>query len=149
MVLGKMLRKIAGYSTLMLLTMIFSCDENPIIIDCNECYDTEPVYATLVLKLDKYLNGGLSPSAVIRIYEGRLEDNIILNTIYIPGNKWEVNVSLNKKYTVTATYTDSRGYQYVAVDTAYPRIRYDKSQCNDPCYFVYDRHLNLTIKYKR
>ncbi|NMC41211.1 MAG: hypothetical protein GYA43_08570, partial [Bacteroidales bacterium] len=95
------------------------------------------------------INEGLSPSAVVRIYEGKLEDNNLLGTYYIPERSWEKDVTLNKKYTVTATYIDNHGKTYVAVDSAYPRLRYEKSQCEDACWYVYDRVVKLAIKYSR
>ncbi len=134
---------------ILLITIIFSCDENPFFIDCRDCVSQEPEYATLLVKLDPGIGGGLTPSAVVRIYEGKLEDNNLLGTYYIPGRSWETNVTLNKKYTLTATYTDNHGNTYVAVDSAYPRLRYEKSQCEDACWFVYDRVVKLAIKYSR
>jgi len=134
---------------MLIFIIIFSCDENPIFIDCNDCFDTEPEYATLLIRLDNNLSGGFSPPAIVRIYEGNLEDNILRYEYYVNGNKWEVDVALNKKYTITATYTDSKGIRYVAVDTAYPRLKYEKSQCDNPCYYIYDRVVNLVIKYRQ
>jgi len=62
------------------------------------------------------------------------------------GPGFELPVSLNKKYTVTATYQID-GDTYIAVDSAFPRVKYTKEQCEDPCYFVYDRIVDLRIKY--
>jgi len=128
--------------------VVFSCDEKPLLISCDECTEKEPDYATLIIKLDKNIIEEFSPSAVVRIYEGKLEDNILIETYYVPNLKFVINVALNKKYTVTATYTDERGVVYIAVDSAYPRVKYEKSQCENPCYYIYDRTVNLRIKYK-
>jgi hypothetical protein len=58
------------------------------------------------------------------------------------------DVPINKKYTATATYYKS-DIKYVAVDSATPRVKYDKNQCDDPCYFVYDRVVDLRLKYTK
>jgi hypothetical protein len=56
-------------------------------------------------------------------------------------------VTLNKKYTATAMYYYADN-NYVVVDSAFPKVKYEKDQCNDPCYFVYDRVVNLRLHYK-
>jgi hypothetical protein len=54
-------------------------------------------------------------------------------------------VTLNKKYTLTATY-NIQDNTYVVVDSATPRVRFDKDKCDDPCYLVYDKKLDLSLK---
>ena len=57
-----------------------------------------------------------------------------------------IPVTLNKKYTLTATYYQPDNY-YVAIDAATPRVKFEKNQCDDPCYFVYDKEIDLRLKY--
>lgn len=142
------MKKYALYIIMLLFSAILSCDENPIFIDCHDCMPDEPDHATLVLYMEKQLTDW-HPAAIVRIYQGNLEDNVLLNLFYIRYEKWEIDVPLNKKYTITATYTDINGKDYIAVDTAYPRVKYEKSQCESPCYFVYDRIVNLRLKYMK
>ncbi|HOU95241.1 MAG TPA: hypothetical protein PLN06_01265 [Bacteroidales bacterium] len=142
------MKKYISYILFIFLAVVFSCDENPLLISCDECSETEPDYATLRIKLDKNIRNEFSPSVVVRIYEGKLEDNILIDSYYVPASDCKINVALNKKYTVTATYTDERGIVYIAVDSAYPRVKYEKTQCKDPCYYVYDKTINLRIKYR-
>lgn len=143
------MQKLFLYILLLSFSLIFSCDENPYFVDCRECYEEEPEFATIILKLDKHLSGGILPATLIKIYQGNIEDNVLLNSYFISHNKWEVDVAINKKYTITATYTDMHGVKFTAVDTAYPRVRYEKSQCENPCYYIYDKVVNLAIKYTR
>ena len=147
MVLNEM-KKILLYIFIIFFTVFFSCDETAFLVNCHDCYPDEPESATLVLKLDKNFSGGLQPAAVVRIYLGNIEDKTVLNTFYVSHRNWEIDVALNRKYTITATYTDNHGTKYTAVDTAYPRVKYEKNQCENPCYYVYDRFVNLTIKYR-
>ncbi|MGQ9621309.1 MAG: hypothetical protein ACUVTX_10055 [Bacteroidales bacterium] len=148
MVLIQPMKNYTIYFILFTFILIFSCDENPFFIDCRDCTEEEPEYAILIVYLDNSLTGGSNPPATVKIYEGILEDNILLNTFYVRYKKLEIDVALNKKYTLTATYTGPNGKQYIAVDTAYPRVRYEKSQCENPCYYLYDYIVNLRIKYK-
>ena len=125
--------------------MCLSCDEKIILVKCADCTEEEPVEANLEVKLDVYQS---LASRTINIYEGDIEDNILLGTFFSSDDIWRHSVPLNKKYTLTATYKIGE-ITYVAVDSATPRVRYEKEQCENPCYVVYDKTVNLRIKYKR
>jgi len=85
-------------------------------------------------------------AALITVYEGELEDSVIYKSALSGGDYYNFQVKMNKKYTVTAKY-QINGYTYIAVDTATPRVKYTKDQCEEPCYFVYDRKIDLRLKY--
>jgi tartrate dehydratase beta subunit/fumarate hydratase class I family protein len=55
-------------------------------------------------------------------------------------------VTVNKKYTVSATYYIN-GNNYTVVDSATPRIKYNKDECDEPCYYVYNKVIDLRLKY--
>lgn len=131
---------------LILLVVCFSCEDQGLIVKCPDCLEEEPFKTTLELKLntDKYRY----VSALITVYEGNIEDNIVFDTFVSKYLNETVTVFLNKKYTVTATYFIS-SETYVAVDSATPKVRYEKSQCDNPCYFVYDKVLDLRLKYTK
>jgi hypothetical protein len=79
--------------------------------------------------------------------QGNLEDSVIYFS-YNPASVTNtIPVSIKKKYTVTASYYIQPNH-YIAVDAATPRVKFLKEECHDPCYFVYDRVIDLTIKYK-
>lgn len=130
------------------MIVIFSCEEYPFVTNCEECLADEPPEINLVVKIKAYIRINNIPSTVtIRIYEGNLEDGIMVNEFYTVQEKYEIPVYPNKKYTVTATYSDPDGNTYIAVDSALPRIRYEPNMCEDPCYWIYDRIVNLRLKY--
>jgi hypothetical protein len=131
---------------LILLTFVFffSCEEQGLFIKCSDCSAEEPLNTNLEIKLDLNKNGLYT---LVKIYEGNLEDSILYksqstNITY----SLKVPVSINKKYTVTATYYIHDNY-YTTVDSATPRVKYEKDQCDDPCYFVYDKVVDLRLKY--
>jgi hypothetical protein len=131
---------------LVALIICFSCEDQGLSVKCPDCKETEPLDTELELKL-KLRDFGFF-TAIITVYEGNIEDNVIYDTFQTKEESSSVTVKLNKKYTVTATYFLADN-SYVAVDSAIPRVRYEKSQCDNPCYFVYDRILDLRLKYTK
>jgi hypothetical protein len=123
----------------------FSCEDQGLIVKCPDCTADEPVKSNLEIRLDVDPSGS---ATLINVYEGNLEDSILYSSSQAYSSLISVSVSLNKKYTVTAAYNVSDNY-YVAVDSATPRVRYDKTQCDDPCYFVYDKNIDLRLKYTK
>jgi hypothetical protein len=122
---------------------LFSCEDQGIIVKCPDCTADEPLSTNLDVKLEQDLYGY---QTVLNVYEGNLEDSILYRSFKVTGTHATISVSVNKKYTVTATYYIPDDY-YIAVDSAEPRVKYDKSQCDDPCYYVYDRVIDLRLKY--
>ena len=130
---------------LLFIVVLFSCEEQGIFVKCPDCTVDEPVIIQLELKLDINHNGG---PTIIKVYEGNLEDSVLYSSYSPSGTQAMIPVTINKKYTVTATYYVPGNY-YIAVDSATPRVRYDKEQCDDPCYFVYDRIIDLRLKHTK
>jgi|ERR1035437_6905632 hypothetical protein len=130
-----------------ILVISFSCEDQGLFVNCPDCFEDEPVKTELEIKLE---NHTYYPNAVIQIWEGNVEDSILFKSLSI--NTYSSNlmeeVTINKKYTVTATYYFQKD-TYIAVDAATPRVKYEKNQCDKPCYFVYDRILDLRLKYTK
>jgi hypothetical protein len=136
------MQKILRIISLFVLVAFFSCEDQGIIVQCSDCTIEEPVTAELYADLDPdYYYGCL-----VQIWEGNLEDSILVNSYPSYQKVFTQEVVVNKKYTVTATYYIS-GNTYIAVDSATPRVRYEKAQCNDPCFYLYDKKLELRLKY--
>ena len=132
---------------LLLITFVFffSCEKQGLFVKCSECTEEEPLKAKLEVKLDINYSGAVT---VINVYEGNLEDNVLYSTHTVSGTKTTISVGLNKKYTVTASYNKADKY-YIAVDSATPRVAYNKDQCDKPCYYVYDNIVDLRLKYTK
>lgn len=127
------------------IALCFSCEKNGVFVNCPDCTTDEPITAKLEITLDINKNGA---STLIKIYEGNIEDSILYDTWTTTLSQATARVALNKKYTVTATYYIPDNY-YIAIDSATPRVRYDKEQCDDPCFYIYDRTIDLRLKYTR
>ena len=139
----KNLLKIISY---LILTISFSCEDQTLFVKCDDCTTDEPIATNLTIKLDNY---GYSGGTIINVYSGNIEDSILLRTLETRNQtETSISVTLNKKYTVTALYYIPGKY-YTAVDSATPRVSYIKDQCTDPCYYVYDRVIDLRLKYTK
>ncbi len=140
------MQKIHKIIFLTFLLVIFSCEDQDLFVSCPDCTEQEPVGTSLEVKLDL---SSFGYETSVNVYEGNLDDSILYTsykTTY--QTNMTIPVSLNKKYTVTATYYVNDNY-YIAVDSATPRVKYDKTDCDDPCYYVYDRNIDLRIKYTK
>jgi hypothetical protein len=140
MVLMKITLKLLLFSVLVLC---FSCEDQGLFVKCPDCTADEPVKTDLEFKLS-FSYGGI----LINIYEGNLDDSILIFSERIFDPPFSYNVSVNKKFTVTGTYYIQNN-EYIAVDSATPRVKYDKVQCDNPCYFVYDKVVDLRLKYTK
>ncbi len=125
--------------------LCFSCEDQGLIVKCPDCTADEPIKTDLEVKMD-LANFGLETQ--INVYEGNIEDSVLYSSFKTSGTQTTIPVTLNKKYTVTATYYIHDNY-YIVIDSATPRVRYDKTQCDDPCYFVYDKSIDLRLKYTK
>jgi hypothetical protein len=123
----------------------FSCEDRGLIVKCSDCLSEEPVDVDLNIKVD---SNHSSIETIINVYEGNIEDSVLYSTLKTINPNAYIKVTLNKKYTVTATYKEQNDF-YIAIDSATPRVRFEKSQCDKPCYFIYDKVLDLRIKYTR
>lgn len=142
------MKRIIKILSLIVISFLFSCEKQGFLVSCNECTPEEPKNAVLEIKLDPPGAAGTT----IKIYEGNLEDNILLESIITRTKTFTYTVSLNKKYTITATYIIGGDYtagSYTAVDSAAPGVRYSKDQCDEPCYYIYGREVNLKLKYTK
>jgi hypothetical protein len=137
------MRHIIRVIFLLIFAVFLSCEKQGFIVNCSDCTTNEPTKTDLEVKLDDWHSIN---SVRIDVYEGNLEDKVLYSSFSANSKKTTVSVTINKKYTVTATYNNSND-TFIAVDSATPGIKYEKNQCDNPCYFVYDRKIDLRIKH--
>ncbi|MBW6502279.1 MAG: hypothetical protein K0B05_12885 [Bacteroidales bacterium] len=126
---------------LLSLSVSFSCEEAGLLSSyCNDCVTDEPLNVILDLKISEE-----KPWTGFRlyVYSGDLEDGILLDYFDYPRTGYVVSV--NRKYTFVAEYTI--GATYMIVNSVTPGVRYYKELCDDPCYYVTDRNVDLRLKY--
>ena len=147
MVLIGRMRQLVKYIFFIFLSIVLSCEKMGLIVNCDDCTASEPIEADLVVRLDYPHSTGYN--TIVRVYEGIIEDNVLKSTQYVKDTELSVSVRLNKKYTLTATYTDTNGTTFITVGSATPRVKYNTDQCKEPCYFLYDKKIDLRLKYSK
>lgn len=143
MVLGNNKILFRGLTLFVVLTLLFSCEDiRPVSIDCNECLSFDPQYA----KVNITLNYSDMP-VIVSVYSGYLEDNELFATFNIVSEtKTSIDVAVNKRYTVTATYKVG-DKTYIAVDSVMPKVLFNDSSCENVCYYIYNNDIDLSLKY--
>lgn len=127
------------------IVFFFSCEKG-FITNCSDCTETEPVYADIEISIDYQISS--SNNTLISIYEGDLEDGILIKEFSANGRDVTYfEVQINKKYTVKATYNIGTR-TYIAIDSVIPKVRYETNDCDQPCYFVYNKSIDLRLKYQ-
>jgi hypothetical protein len=127
------------------LLLLFSCEEGT-ITDCTEC-DPDGIYQpqlTIYIRNPEY--EPVNP--MVTIYEGAIEDSIVLNRINVNESYSYITYDavLYKDYTVTVEFL-LNSVKYVAIGAACPKVRYDESTCDQPCYYLYDNIIDLRLRY--
>ncbi len=127
------------------ILLLFSCEEG-FITDCNECYTDNP---NVFLKI-RFRNPESVPvNPTITLYEGNVNDSLILEKYYIsdPYSYIDYNAILYKDYSATLEFTYNNK-KYVITAAACPKMKYDETTCEEPCYFLYDNVLDLRLRYE-
>jgi len=142
MVLSFMKRILKIFFTVV-LAVCFSCEEKGWFADCDDCTVEIPRTTNLFIKVTN-----TEMSVLINIYEGELEDSVLYDSANVYNNvdEYTSQVPVNKSYTITATYKIDDD-TYTAVDSAFPKVRYTEVQCEEACYYVYDREVDIRLKY--
>jgi hypothetical protein len=130
------------------LAVFYSCEkqafeEQGLFVDCSKCETGEILKTSIDVLLDENPSG-----TALQLWEGNIEDSILVSTINVFYSTFTYYVTVNKKYTITATYLIS-GNKYIAVDSATPKVKFIKNKCDDPCYFTYDRVCDLRLRHTK
>ncbi len=127
------------------LLLLFSCEKGG-LTDCTKC-DTSENY---LVQLEIYIR---SPDYVpsnpsVTVFEGAIEDSIVLKRISVNESYSYVTFDalLYKDYSASVEFMLD-GKKYVTVGAASPKVRYDETTCDQPCYYVYDNIIDLRLRY--
>lgn len=128
------------YPTLLFSLCCLTACEDLYIVDCDECELIEPT--TCLLYIDLKPQGYLFE---VTIYKGKLEDGLVIyNTT--ATEPFYYTVGLNSEYTVTGKIVIN-GIEYTAVDATRPRVEVITDSCEETCYWVVNKNINLKFKY--
>jgi hypothetical protein len=140
-VIGNALRILSAVA----LTFSLSCDDQIFpLVDCNNYLSDEPSSATI--KVQAFGRMQYYELTIVNVYEGTDTLGDLVYSYRPATETTYVDVALNRTYTFVATYQSS--YKtYKAVDSATPRVKYTESECDEPCWYMYNNKVNLQIKY--
>lgn len=121
----------------------YSCStEDFQVVDCSECYTDKPEFSEAKISVtidDENLQ------VPITVYLGSYDDGLIvyedITTIRL-NYVWLKN---EVDYTLVAEYTRN-GRTVNVVNGLTMKIRKDYENCNEPCYYVRNRSVNLKLK---
>jgi len=140
-----MTKRILIATVFAVIVLLFSCNDRILFVNCSECVTDEPLKADIKLKIEPETGNWVD----IKVYRGVIEDSIIVDSFTTDSPDYTYSGELNTRYTFTAEYLFSvSGKRIIAVNSAWPRVRYEKKQCQNPCYYIYDNVVNLRIKYQ-
>ena len=124
--------------------LLFSCEDG-FVTDCRKCVEGRIGN----VKLELLLGGSTVYEPfykTVTVYEGEIEDSLILRRLGTELGYLEIDAMLYKNYTVTLQFA-IKGKNYISVDALCPKVRYDESSCDQPCYYVYDNVADLRLGY--
>jgi hypothetical protein len=103
------MQQIVRIISFLILVISFSCEDQGSIVKCSDCAAAEPTTAELYAELDPDYYYG----SIVKIWEGNLEDSILVGSYPVYRESFTREVTLNKKYTLTAIYYVSND-EYIA-----------------------------------
>jgi len=144
MVLVNNLKVLKGTLMFLLFSVLFSCEDiGKYFVNCAECSQDEPQQASLKIKLDTGYG-----QITVNVFEGYLEDSLLFSTYVTSSKDVQISVPVNETFTLTAKY-HINNRDYYTVNSVTPRVEYEKDQCDNPCYYVYDKVVDLRLKYTK
>jgi hypothetical protein len=127
------------------VAFFLSCDKDLNNVSCDDCIIDEIPEIQLEIEFDNYRDN-MYQVPEINVYEGNIEDGIIVGTRISQSSPVYFKVYINKKYTVAITYY-YYGSKYIAVGSVFPKYVYDKDKCDHPCYVLKNNKITLHLKY--
>ena len=129
-----------------LFLLLFSCEEG-YLTDCDECYTSSDY--NVVLKI-RYRNEEFVPiNPVVTLYDANIGDSVVIEKFHItdPYSYIDFYAILYKDYSAMLEYTYD-GQKYAVVASACPKVRYDETTCEEPCWYGSDHVLDLRRRYQ-
>ena len=129
---------------LLILYPYQGCDLIEILsINCSQCYTNSPEWYTFKVQVTFNEENQFVP---ITTYRGPFEDNNVAfyDTLYRINQNREILVETGKYYTLVAEYRKD-GRNYLVVNGGRLKVRKDYESCDQPCYHVIRRDIDLQI----
>lgn len=138
------------FSILIITFLISSCDDDGYKtipsendVNCFDCYAEKPDLMPIELVFNP-----INQDDVINftVYSG----NAFTSAIYLTGDTHfqtiRIDVKPDQKYTIVAVY-NRNGTKYNVINDCYPKMKYFKNVCDEPCYYPNSIKCDLNLKY--
>lgn len=128
-----------------MLLLTLSCEEG-YITDCSACYTSNNYEVILWIKYQTLED--ITGLPVVTLYEGNVNDSLILDRFYVTDSYSAIryHAILYKDYSATLEFTID-DHRYKTTAAACPKVRYDETTCDEPCWYIYDNVIDLRIRY--
>ncbi|TVR70598.1 MAG: hypothetical protein EA408_11010 [Marinilabiliales bacterium] len=114
------------------------------VLDCSECYTSEPSSAEIDVRLT--INQ-VNRHVVVRVYEGRIEEEVLIIADTVSTQRWSVVLPVNRYYTVSADYRGHSVNIITAIDGGFLRTEKIRTRCDAPCWIIRGNSFNVQRKY--
>ena len=137
-----MARRINHLLLIGFIAISFQCDKIELHVDCSDCYQIEPEWGDLFVKLTINDENDFVP---LVIYRGNIENDDIeyIDTAYY--KEYYLQVPLNKYYSVMAEYISGQD-TICAVDGDKIRTKKNYDDCDEECYIVKGGIIDVRLK---
>ncbi len=141
--------KIKTLAVIVLMTLpATSCEDNFLLfVDCSECFATDPSETVVTIKLQYSPRPG-SSNSYLNIYSGPDTDAPLIRSFQPQwGRDITVTLAVNRTYTFEMLY-NSEDKSYRSVTARRLTVKKTENLCDDPCYYVPNRTIDLRLKYQ-
>jgi len=119
----------------------FSTSEDCTNYNYSDCNTTEPLEAGLNISLTINAENTRVP---ITIYEGNIENNVIVSTDTVSTNKYNILLPPDKYYSVKARYISGTKIVYAIGGATIKKLR--NQVCDSVCWSTQDGNVNVELK---
>lgn len=142
----KIFNRILIVALVLTMSMTSSCEKEFLVfVNCSQCLPEEPEFANIRIRV--LIDPSITTAPLINVYEGTgTEGRLIYSYKQMNETSNSVEVALNRTYTFEAIYY--AGSTVVrCIDSVRPSVKYTKSDCDEPCFYIYNNKVDLRLKY--
>jgi hypothetical protein len=114
-----------------------------LFVDCSNCYSDIPLYGEQSLRVSI---DDENPEVTITVYIGPWEKGNVEYIFTMIENEQKIVLRTDVHYTLIAEYTKN-GRTYNVVNGSILKVQEDYDSCDEPCYYVSHRSVDLRLKF--
>lgn len=127
---------------LLTLVFVFSCENWPFDINCDDCYQIEPDSADLVIRLTI---DEVNPFVPVVFYKGNVESNNIEWIDTFISETATLYSKVGQYYSIEAKYLTGNGDTIIAIDGGKIKTTFIRDACDVDCWVVRGGKLDVRV----